>query len=79
MVSISVLDKLSKECGIGDPLELFYADDLALTAETKKNSSVFGKWKYAMVRRGVKINIAKTKLLMSDKPLIIKQKTRRHH
>ena len=39
---------------------------------------MFGEWKEAMPRSGLKVNIDKTKLLVSGKPLITRRETGRH-
>jgi len=79
LLFIAILDEVSKECRIGDPWELLYADDLVLTAETKERVvGMFGEWKEAMLRRGLKVNIDKTKLLVSGKPLVTRRETGRY-
>ena len=66
LLFITILVEVSKECRIGDPWELLYTDNLVLTTETKERVvSMFGEWKEAMLRRGLKVNIDKTKLLVS--------------
>ena len=63
-----VLEEVARDCRIGDPWELLYADDLVLTAETKQEVvEMFGRWREAMEYRGLKINLAKTKLLITGK------------
>ena len=68
LLFITVMEEATKECRIGDPWELLYADDLMLTAESKKEvESMFRGWKGEMERRGLKVNIGKTKLLVTGK------------
>ena len=63
-----VMEEVTKECGVGDPWEMLYADDLVITAETKQDAvEKFGKWQEAMEHRGLKINLGKTKLLITGK------------
>ena len=63
-----VLEESTKHCRRGDPWELLYADDLVLTADTKEGvEEMFNEWRSAMELRGLKINVAKTKLLISGK------------
>ena len=79
LLFVAIVDEVSKECRRGDPWELLYADDLVLTAETKEGViSMFEEWKEAMVRRGLRINIDKTKLLVSGKPLVSRRETGRY-
>ena len=43
---------------------LMYADDLALICETKEESRrSFVAWRNALVRKGMKVNIGKTKVM----------------
>lgn len=50
------------------PWELLYADDLALTAETGKQlKERFYRWKVGIERRGLRINIDKTKMMLLGK------------
>ena len=57
------MEEATKECRIGDPWELLYADDLVLTAKTKvEGERTFKEWKQAMERRGLKVNMAKPKI-----------------
>ena len=48
----------------GLPWELLYADDLALMAETKKELlEKVERWKDGMERKGLRVNIGKTKVM----------------
>ena len=68
LLFIVVMEEASKLCRKGDPLELLYADDLILTAETREEVwEMFNKWKDAMELRGLRINLSKTKLLVTGK------------
>ena len=63
-----VMEEATKDIRIGDPWELLYADDLVLTAESKEAvKALFDAWSGAMELRGLKINIGKTKLMVSGK------------
>jgi hypothetical protein len=67
---ILVLEEATKLCRRGDPWDLLYADDLVLTAETREEVEVmFSDWKHEMERRGLKINMDKTKLMVSGKDI----------
>ena len=47
---------------------MLYAEDLVLTAESKDEvKSMFMKWRGAMELRGLKINVKKTKYMVSGK------------
>ena len=63
-----VMEEATKSIRRGDPWELLYADDLVLTAESRQEmEEMLITWSNAMELRGLKINIAKTKLLVSGK------------
>ena len=63
-----VMEEATKLCRRGDPWDLLYADDLVLTAESKEEvMEMFHGWREAMARCGMKINVPKTKLLISGK------------
>lgn len=62
------MDEATKEARSEMPWELAYADDLVLTAESE--GEVFQKfetWKAALEQRGLKINIEKTKLMVTGR------------
>ena len=63
-----VLEEATKECRRSVPWDLLYADDLVLTAESK--AEVLGQlneWKNAMESKGLKVNVEKTKFLITGK------------
>lgn len=63
-----VMEEATKSIRKGDPWELLYADDLVLTAESREAvKEMFDAWSSAMELRGLKVNIGKTKLLVSGK------------
>ena len=63
-----VMEEATKDVRRGDPWELLYADDLVLTAESREAVlEMFMDWSRAMELRGMKVNISKTKLLVSGK------------
>ena len=79
LLFIAILDEVSKDCRRGDPWELLYADDLVLTAETKEEVvCMFKRWRTALERVGLKVNLDKTKLLVSGKPLETRRETGRY-
>ena len=49
-------------------MKLQYAKDLILTAESReKVVGIFRRWKEALEKRGMKVNLSKTKLLVTGK------------
>ena len=62
LLFIIVLEALSREFSL--PMELLYADDLVLTAETEELSlEKFRKWKKGMEMEGLRVNSGKTKVM----------------
>ena len=63
-----VMEEATKSCRVEDPWELLYADDLVLTAESREEVvQMFRRWKEALELRGMKVNLSKTKLLVTGK------------
>ena len=64
LLFIIVLEELSKKVRIGLPWELFYADDLALLAESEEELlEMIRRWKDGMEQTGLKVNMGKTKVM----------------
>ena len=62
---IIVLEALSREFREGLPMELLYADDLVLVAETEELLiEKLRKWKRGMELKGLRVNIGKTKVMI---------------
>ena len=65
LLFIIVLEALSREFRKGLPMELLYADDLVLIAETKELLlEKMRNWKKGMERKGLRVNTGKTKKVM---------------
>ena len=70
LLFIIVLEALSAEFTTGCPWELLYADDLALVAKSMEELTVkLQNWKQAMEAKGLRVNMGKTKVMVSDKAL----------
>ena len=64
LLFIIVLEALSREFREGLPMELLYADDLVLVAETEELLlEKLRKWKKGMELKGLRVNIGKTKVM----------------
>ena len=64
LLFIIVLEALSREFREGLPMELLYADDLVLVAETEELlMEKLRKWKKGMELKGLRVNIGKTKVM----------------
>lgn len=59
-----VLEALSRKCRTGLPFELLYADDLVLMADSEEQlMEKLGRWKENMEAKGLRVNVAKTKVM----------------
>ena len=66
LLFILVLEALSREFCTGAPWELLYADDLVIMADSLELcSSKLKAWKAAMEKKGLRVNMSKTKFLIS--------------
>ena len=66
LLFILVLEALSREFRTGVPWELLYADDLAVIAESLNECiDKLKAWKDGMESRGLRVNMKKTKLMIS--------------
>ena len=66
LLFIIVLEALSREIRSGCPEELLYADDLALVSETLAELiEKLESWKSAMESKGLRVNLKKTKVMIS--------------
>ena len=64
LLFIIVLKAMSREFREGLPMELLYADDLVLVAETEELlMEKLRKWKRGMELKGLRVNIRKTKVM----------------
>ena len=65
LLFILVLEALSHQFHTGVPWELLYADDLAVMADSLEECIARLKvWKEGMERKGLRVNIKKTKLMV---------------
>ena len=67
---ILVLEALSRELRTGLPWEILYADDLVLVAESLDEAmDKFMLWKNGLESKGLKVNMDKTKVMISGKDM----------
>ena len=65
LLSITVLEALSREFGSGVPWEDLYADDLVIIAESLEECvRRLLTWKEAMKKKGLRVNAGKTKIMI---------------
>ena len=66
LLFVIVLEALSCEFRTGTPWELLYSDDLVISAETEEGLKMkLNKWKTEMEAKGVRVNLGKTKIMVS--------------
>ena len=67
MLLVIVLEALLRECRSTLPWEMLYADDLALIAESLVELDTwYATWKHCLKGKGLRMNSAKTKVIISD-------------
>ena len=66
LLFVIVLEALSRECRVGVPWEMLYADDLVIVAKTLEELETrYSAWKNSMESKGLRINLDKTKVMLS--------------
>ena len=76
LLFIIVLEALSKEFRTGCPWELLYADDLMISAESMEELLVkVQTWKTEMEKKGLRVNMGKTKIMESGINLEVLKKS----
>jgi hypothetical protein len=61
---ITVMDELTKEMRNQERWELFFADDIAIVADTEEELQArMGQWQITLERQGMKINAQKTEVM----------------
>jgi hypothetical protein len=66
-----VMEAITKYTREGLPWELLYADDLVLITESQEELiDRLRNWKQCLEKKGLKVNVAKTKVLISTGELI---------
>ena len=79
LLFIIVLEALSREFRIGCPWKLLYTDDLMINAESMEELLVKVKtWKTEMEKKGLRVNMGKTKIMESDINLDVLKKSGKH-
>ena len=67
LLFIIVLEALSRDSRKGMPWELLYADDLAIISESLEElEERYVNWKNALESKGLRVNIGKTKVMVSS-------------
>ena len=70
LLFVIVMEALSNDFKAGLPYELLYADDLVLMAESiQELETMYTAWKEGMEKKGLRVNIGKTKVMVSNKTI----------
>jgi len=72
---VIVVEALSREFRVALPWELLYTDNLVMIAETEDKR--LSKWKDFVENRGVRVNMNKTKVMISEEWQKVMQKSLR--
>ena len=76
LLFIIVLEALSREFRTGCPWELLYSDDLMISAESMEELLVkVQTWKTEMEKKGLRVNMGKTKIMESGINLDVLKKS----
>ena len=68
LLFILIMEETTKECQDDTLWNLLYADDLVLSVESREEvDQKFVDWKTNLERRALKVNIGKTKLMVTGK------------
>ena len=74
LLFIIVLEGLSCKFRVGCLREMLYADDLVILAETFEDLMIkMAVWRYGIESKGLKVNMGKTKVMISGRDLHILQ------
>ena len=72
------METISREFRVALPWELLYADDLAVIAETEEELiKRLNEWKHSVESKGMRVNMNKTKVMISGERQMVWQKATR--
>ena len=75
MLFVIVMEAISREFRVALPWELLYADDLAVIAETEEELiKRLNEWKVNVESKGMRVNMNKTKVMISGERQMVRQK-----
>jgi len=75
LLFVIVMEALSREFRVALPWELLFADDLVVIAETKEDLiKRLNEWKDYVMNRGMRVNMNKTKVMISGEWQKVTQK-----
>ena len=75
LLFVIVMEAISREFRVSLPWELLYADDLAVRAETEEELiKRLNEWKDNVESKGMRVNMNKTKVMISGERQVVRQK-----
>jgi len=75
LLFLIVMEAISREFRVALPWKLLYADDLAVIAETEEERiKTLNKWKDNTETKGMRVNMNKTKVMISGERQMVRQK-----
>ena len=75
LLFVIVMEALSREFRVALPWELLYADDLVVITETEEDLiKKLNEWKNNMENKGMRVNMNKTKVMISEERQKVTQK-----
>jgi len=78
LLFVIVMEAISRESRVALPWELLYAGDMAVIAETEKELiKRLNEWKDNVESKGMRVNMNKTKVVISGKRQMVWQKAAR--
>ena len=78
LLFVIVMEAISREFRVALPWELLYADDLAVIAETEQELiKRLNEWKENVESKGMRVNMNKTKVMISGERQMVWQKSAR--
>ena len=78
LLFLIVMEAISREFRVALPWELLYADDLAVIAETEEELiKRLNQWKENVESKGMRVNMNKTKVMISGERQMVLQKAAR--
>ena len=80
LLFVIVMEAISREFMVAQPWELLYADDLAVIVETEEEPiKRLNEWKDNVESKGMRVNMNKTKVMISGELQKVRQKAVRWH
>ena len=75
LLFVIVMEAISREFRVALPWELLHADDLAVIAETEEELiKRLNEWKDSVESKGMRVNMNKTKVMISGERQMVRQK-----